>query len=220
MRAEALHGIGNLAFFQHSNHSELERIFGRSVNESPVFNLIGLPWPIGWWDNNKCLITDFDFQLANSVDPQARLWFPRQVDQLKANALQADATWDAWAPWKILGVVSVGSIANAAEKFAEGQVWIDQTRIAIALERYHLAHNAYPDSLDALSPAYLDAVPHDPMSGKAYRYALRADGTFLLYSVGWNQVDDGGTVAYMNDNPKSIDYDNGDWVWPTPAQER
>jgi hypothetical protein len=44
----------------------------------------------------------------------------------------------------------------------------------------------------------------------------RADGTYLLYSVGWNQTDEGGKVVYKTDSPKQIDYDQGDWVWPTP----
>ena len=53
------------------------------------------------------------------------------------------------------------------------------------------------------------------MTGGPYHYQLRADGTFFLYSVGWNQIDDGGTVVYQKDNPKLIDYKQGEWVWPT-----
>ena len=52
------------------------------------------------------------------------------------------------------------------------------------------------------------------MNGEPYRCHLNADGTFLLYSVGWDQVDEGGTVGYRTDNPKQINYETGDWVWP------
>jgi hypothetical protein len=96
------------------------------------------------------------------------------------------------------------------------QVWVDEARIASALERYRLAHNAYPDSLDALVPACIDEVPHDIMNGQPYHYRLRPDGTYLLYSVGWNQTDDGGKVVYKKDAPAQVDYKEGDWVWPTP----
>jgi hypothetical protein len=81
------------------------------------------------------------------------------------------------------------------------------------LERYHLAHGVYPESLDALG-ALGDGLPHDPMNGEPYHYQLRPDGTFLLYSVGWNQTDDGGKVAYKKDAPNQADYRQGDWVWP------
>jgi hypothetical protein len=93
---------------------------------------------------------------------------------------------------------------------------VDEARIACALERYRLAHGVYPDSLDALAPAYIDALPHDIMTGDPYHYQLRPDGTFLLYSVGWNETDDGGTVVYEKDHPDRLDYQQGDWVWPTP----
>ena len=96
------------------------------------------------------------------------------------------------------------------------QVWIDETRIACALERYRLAQGVYPGALDTLAPAYIDELPHDIMNGQPYHYQLRPDGTYLLYSVGWNQTDDGGKVVFKKDAPLVIDYEQGDWVWPTP----
>jgi hypothetical protein len=38
----------------------------------------------------------------------------------------------------------------------------------------------------------------------------------LLYSIGWNERDDGGEVVMSKDNPRVVDYTQGDWVWPTP----
>jgi len=52
------------------------------------------------------------------------------------------------------------------------------------------------------------------MNGEPYHYRLNADGTFQLYSVGWNGVDDGGKVVYNSYNSSAIDYTKGDWVWP------
>jgi len=54
------------------------------------------------------------------------------------------------------------------------------------------------------------------MNGQPFHYQFHPDGTYLLYSVGWNQTDDGGKIAYKKDNPKVMDYDEGDWVWPMP----
>ena len=111
-------------------------------------------------------------------------------------------------------------LTNAQKKFAESQVLNDQTLIACGLERYQLTHFAYPATLDALVPACIDELPHDIMNGEPYHYRLNADGTFLLYSVGWNQTDEGGKVVYKQDNPRAIDYEQGDWVWPTPQTQR
>lgn len=65
--------------------------------------------------------------------------------------------------------------------------------VDLALRSYHADHREYPESLEFLVPGYLDVVPHDPFSTRdeRLRYALR-DGDFVLYSVGVNQVDDGG----------------------------
>ena len=59
------------------------------------------------------------------------------------------------------------SIKTAKIHFAAAQAMIDEARIAIALERYRLAHDGYPGSLDALTPACIDAVPHDIMNERS-----------------------------------------------------
>ena len=65
---------------------------------------------------------------------------------------------------------------------------------ALAVERYRRAHGgAAPDSLDALVPAFMPAVPMDPFSGKPLVYKREAAG-YLLYSVDTNRVDDGGAL--------------------------
>jgi hypothetical protein len=92
---------------------------------------------------------------------------------------------------------------------------------AIALKRYELRHHQLPATLDDLTPELLKAVPIDCMDGQPLRYRLKADGTFLLYSVGDNGVDDGGNPS----PPKNIRSSNFywqnnlvlDWVWPQPA---
>jgi len=48
------------------------------------------------------------------------------------------------------------------------------------------------------------------------RYHPASDGSFLLYSVGWNETDDGGQVVYLK-NSSFTDRDKGDWVWPATA---
>ena len=67
--------------------------------------------------------------------------------------------------------------------------------MAIALERYRLAHGEYPESLDALAPQFMEKIPHDIINGQPLHYRRTSDGQFVLYSVGWNETDDGGVVV-------------------------
>ncbi|MGN6553963.1 MAG: hypothetical protein ACTHLW_09595 [Verrucomicrobiota bacterium] len=60
-------------------------------------------------------------------------------------------------------------------------------------------------------------LPHDIITGQPLPYRRQNDGRFLLYSVGWNQKDDGGTVVRKKRSMSEVDPDQGDWVWPTPA---
>jgi hypothetical protein len=95
------------------------------------------------------------------------------------------------------------------------------TLAAIALKRYQLKNGKYPASLDSLVPEFVSIVPADPVDGETLRYQLNRDGTFLLYSVGENDLDNGGNPApdieitgssYYWQNPHALD-----WVWPQPA---
>ena len=79
--------------------------------------------------------------------------------------------------------------------FAYAQASVDLARMAIALERYRLAHGEYPESLDALAPQFMEKVPHDVIGGRPLHYRRTDDGQFVLYSVGWNETDDGGVVV-------------------------
>lgn len=62
---------------------------------------------------------------------------------------------------------------------------------AIAVQRYRLKNDKLPDSLDALVPDYIESVPLDPFDGQEIRYKKLEKG-FVIYSIGENQVDDGG----------------------------
>jgi len=70
--------------------------------------------------------------------------------------------------------------------------------IALALERWRLAHGDYPVSIDALVPELLPRLPIDPWSGRPMRYrrvdpADDAHGRrYLIYVFGPDEIDDGG----------------------------
>ena len=64
--------------------------------------------------------------------------------------------------------------------------------VELAVRTYQAEHDSLPESLNDLVPQYLTIIPNDPYSGESLVY--RPSGKdFLLYSVGPNQSDEGGT---------------------------
>jgi hypothetical protein len=89
--------------------------------------------------------------------------------------------------------------------------------VAIALKRYELQHHEFPPALDSLTPTILKTIPLDYMNGQALYYRKNSDGTFLLYSVGENGVDDGGSPSSHKWWEFYWFADTLDLVWPQPA---
>jgi hypothetical protein len=121
------------------------------------------------------------------------------------------------SPFNMLEKLMLPALGNAAKKFAYGQSSEDLARTAIALERYRLAHAEFPESLDALAPQFIAKVPHDVIGGQPLKYRREANDQFVLYSVGWNETDDGGVVGFSSKG-QSLDNSKGDWVWRYPAK--
>jgi hypothetical protein len=71
---------------------------------------------------------------------------------------------------------------------------------------------------------FIDKVPHDIINGQPLHYRRTDDpppqgsgaagGRFVIYSVGWNEKDDGGTVVVKKSGTPDIE--QGDWVWQIP----
>lgn len=120
-------------------------------------------------------------------------------------------------PYKLLAVVAVPNFTKAWQTTAHNQAMAHEAQFACALERYYLTHGEYPETLDALVPQFMTKMPHDIIGGQPLHYRRTNDGKFLLYSIGWNETDDGG-VNLSKEHTGSTDYSNGDWVWQYPAK--
>lgn len=71
--------------------------------------------------------------------------------------------------------------------------------IALAVIRYQRQHGKLPESLNELVPEFLPEIPLDPIDHRPLRYQRRDDG-FIVYSVGTNQIDNGGQLVWVNQN--------------------
>jgi hypothetical protein len=168
--------------------------------------------PAGWFYQNQCrcarLMEDYHIPLADV----SRGTFSPDMARRGEAALAAETA----GPFNVYKRLMLPSLVNAARKFAYGQASVDLARTALALERCRLARGRFPESLAALAPDFIAKVPHDVIGGQPLKYRREPDGLFVLYSVGWNQTDDGGVAGFNKDG--SVDIQSGDWVWRYQAR--
>jgi hypothetical protein len=82
--------------------------------------------------------------------------------------------------------------------------------VLLAAERHRLEVGRLPDSIAALVPKYLSTHPTDPFNGEPLLCRREAD-RFIVYSVGSDLNDDGGTFDW--ENPDSPGTDIGLTLW-------
>ena len=109
----------------------------------------------------------------------------------------------------ILSGLLLPSLGKAVHRDTEDRAKARIAQTVLAIERYRLAHaGQLPDSVDALVPAYLPAIPSDPFDGKPLRFKRRQSG-YIVYSVGPDTVDDGGLekpVKYKEKDPWDVTF--------------
>jgi hypothetical protein len=83
--------------------------------------------------------------------------------------------------------------------------------VRFASELHRRRHGSWPASLDQLVPAFLPSLPVDPITGQPLHYALQsASGMPLLYSVGVDGIDNGGTPPPQASSPQEVR--NFSWI--------
>jgi hypothetical protein len=170
--------------------------------------------PSGWFYQNQyhCARVLEDYYVS-MVDVGQGTFSP---DLVRRGEAIVAAEMKSASPFTRLERLLGASQGNIARRFAYGQASVNLARTAIALERYRLARGAFPESLDTLAPQFIAKVPHDAIGGPPLKYHREADGSFVLYSVGWNEKDDDGEAAFNPDG--SVDMANGDWTWRSGAK--
>lgn len=79
------------------------------------------------------------------------------------------------------------------------------TQLGFALRAYYGKHGELPESLEALVPDYLEAIPRDPFDGEAMRYSRERA---IVYSVGEDFIDDGGSSLPFRHELRVDDYED------------
>jgi hypothetical protein len=146
--------------------------------------------------------------LLQSFDPKSGTIHPHELDQA-SRAIEKN--FSRLSPANFLAAQIIPNFTRAWRTAAMNQTKARQALVACALEQYWLNHGVYPQTLEALVPVYLATLPADVVAAAPLRYALKDNSHFVLYSVGWNEVDDGGVISLSKSGV--IDFDKGDWVW-------
>jgi hypothetical protein len=176
--------------------------------QDPLFLFLAFA-PRGWVYQNLATIAKMHERTLEGYDPRADIIHPGLLAQA---GKEIEASLGHRSPQVLLAGFIFPNFTRAWQTTAQNQTLLSQAVIACTLERYRRVHGVYPPDLDALVPDFAKELPHDVVNGQPFRYRPKEDGTFLLYSVGWNEVDDGGKAA--DGGPGSADRGAGDWVWP------
>jgi hypothetical protein len=188
-----------------------------NLNESILDLVYYFLAPNGWFEHSKLGLSRFYIENYVSV---ARVDLQTVSVNEEKKAIASETTEPKQG--NFLEQILTPELGNSVKKFARGQVYVNLARVAIALERCRLAHGEYPESLAVLAPQFLSEISHDIINGQPLKYRREAGGQFVLYSVGWNETDDGGVVVLKKDSPpdspRAADQDQGDWVWRYPTR--
>jgi hypothetical protein len=197
-----------------------ERAFGNRVVESmanpgrggefeaPALNLLPRGWLYFEQLNYNCL---FDERILPALDPDSRRIQPEIVRDNEAAMLNEYTGHPVrmLLQHRLFAGLLLPGMTKVHFQSAKLQIAIDQAALACALERYRLVHGSFPEKLDALSPAFLETIHHDLITGEPMIYRRESADSFVLYSVGWDGRDNGGT-------PVRPGREEGDWVWRYP----
>jgi hypothetical protein len=149
---------------------------------------------------------------ASQLPPEKQ---PAVMKGLERKVIQAKIEYD------VVTALVMPAIIKVSEANRRGVGNLRCALVAVALERYRRDHGRWPDTLDALVPQYVAAVPADPQDGKPLRFKRRPDGV-VVYWIGHDGADDGGKLNRLNYLAKGSD--QGFQLWDVdqrrqPARE-
>jgi hypothetical protein len=158
--------------------------------------------PRGWYYQNMVVCANFHQVFIDDFSSAGQLVVPHKLDLFDPTM---DALVSRRSPFILLAAMAIPNYRRAATTCTHIQTLANQAQIVCALERHRLARGQYPATLEELTPQFIEKIPRDLIGGQPPHYRRNADGTFLLYSIGWTEQDHGGQAGSK--------VAEGDWVW-------
>ncbi len=171
---------------------------------TPSSAAIGGVFPAGWGYQKMAARINIELEFASGLDAARSFIFPDKVEA----AMMKARSFTNGTPYAAIASLGTINFLRICQNAAHSQTQVNQALIVCALERHRLAHGEYPETLDALSPQFIDKIPRDVIGGQPPHYHRAADGTFILYSMGWGGTDKGGVRG------PAFQSKDCDAVWP------
>jgi hypothetical protein len=210
---------GGIIEFLRREPDKFEALSGDGKFPGAVWSAV----PNGWFDLERVNYSRFfDELVIPSIDVSNRRISPSACKQAEGQiaAILGKSQARLFLQHRAFSSLLVPGTLTLARKTAFGQTAADTAGVACAVERFKLAKGKFPESLEELVPQFIQKLPHDIITEQQLKYRRTADGHYAIYSVGWNEKDDGGVAGFKkgesdvpvkkgeNDAPEE-----GDWVW-------
>jgi hypothetical protein len=196
-----------------SDSREIAEVYGRGRDasfwkkmEEPIYAFCRLA-PHGWLSQNAVRSSRLLQMMLPTIDPANRIVLPQKVD---AQLRETELSFKHLSPYNYLSLCFVPNFVRAVETAAKHQTLVNEALVVCALERHRLARGNYPETTGALVPEFAEKLPRDVIGGGELKYR-REDGKFTLYSIGWNETDEGGLSCW--NEALTGDLTKNDWVW-------
>ena len=125
--------------------------------------------------------------MQQSIDAQS---FPHAERQKFAEQIDTQAV-ELHRYGAVIGS-QILSMANAQTSENNARAQLRTALTALAIERYRLANNQLPETLEQLVPDFLESIPLDPFTGTPLLYTKTAENHYIVYSVGEDLTDNNG----------------------------
>lgn len=226
MRAERVWAMIMIDSFQRRRHllgdsSDLLSMMLNDGTQNSIQYGETLGWvlrfcPSGWIDFEKLNYNLLmDQAILSSIDARQVKVSPSR-SRSNADMLQQQLN-DSRSPLlthRFFAKFLLPSLNPTLQKSAVAQTTVRQIATACAIERFRQARGQFPENLQELLPNFLKEVPQEVVTEAPLVYRRNGETGYILYSRGWNNTDEGGSMAKGPGKSETPDLQNGDWVWP------
>lgn len=153
----------------------------------PAMSILAVPYRVFLWANDvrsyRLIMTRQQRFAASPYYEVREKWMHIGQEKFSGGLLSA---------WFLPALESVAM--HSAKADAQHRLSL----LAGAMVKYRLKNRDWPDKVELLLPNYLSNAPVDPFTGKGMKILKDADGGIILYSLGPDNVDDGGKPLDKN----------------------
>jgi len=183
-RAEALTDItpaflGERAFGTYAYAMPARELRMLTGGSSPSTKLLALYSAVPGWRQGDLL---FYLDMMGDQVKVCALPEREQIPEARraGDELEQRLSEDGWR--YPLSAMLTPALTRVFEEALKVRMRLRVARTALAVEEYRMANKGWPETLEALVPAYLEAMPQDAFSDGALRYVVTDTGA-LVYSI-------------------------------------